>query len=163
MKKVSGRIQISKWIGNSNKGISIDISDENSGVHIASLDISAEAFAEALFGSDQKCEIELYDTFDTAGKFPIQKTIWVTVHNYFEVNKNQLAKDAAWNYEIDGWKYSTHNIGNRHYAIYEDKVAKYPVYLVKYVNTLEEQKEFENADRTDRTTSIKQRRSFKQV
>lgn len=146
MKKITGKVCISKWTGSS-EGVSVDITDENSGVLIAQLQFTVEDFARCLFGSAYTpCQAMVYDTFEDIGKFPIRKIVWA-ISNNFNDNRNEIAKAAAKPHEVDGWRYSSHQVGNGHYAIRGVGDTKYPVYLTKYVNTLEEKEEYDTIER----------------
>lgn len=148
MKKIQGKISISRWTsgGDQKHGISIDIEDSTTGCKIADLEMTVEEFAHCLFGSSYcNCEMEVYDAYSKVGKFPIRKTVWIEYTLYGRDPKmlNMFAKESIKEHEIDGWQYNNHQLGNSHYRKKDTNINLYPVFLIKYVDTIEEKQLFE--------------------
>lgn len=143
MKKLKGKFSLSRWTGNGEQkhGVSITIEDENSGCNVVEVELTVEDFAQALFGSSyQNCNITVYDVYERFGMFPIRKSIWVEYKSYERDSEKvrEFAKNSVKIHEKDGWNYSSHQLGNSHYSL-RDGSNRYPVTLIKFVNTIEEQ------------------------
>lgn len=124
--RVNGKITISRWHGNQEPrdGITIEVTDETSGIRFLEVGMTLEAFAQAVTGlSHQPCEIELRG-IENVGKVRELKTE-VVPFNYSSDKPAALAP-----FEVDGWKGYAGDLGNPH------KVADggYRVSFTRYVD-----------------------------
>lgn len=129
-KKHKGNISISRWSSNREpySGISITIEDESSGTTVLDLDMTPEAFGNAVTGlSSQPCEFDFHG--ENIGKIREQKTEYV---RWYDPGKTNSKQDALAPFEIDGWKGRESDLGNHHRR---DPISqKYSVNFTRFVD-----------------------------
>lgn len=103
--KLKGKLDIHKYTSSCGEGgVKIILIDESSRTQCVEIDISLEAFAQALFGlSHQECMFELWT--EVVGKKHENKTEIVPFKcdSYDKKVREKAAKEALKQFEVDGW------------------------------------------------------------
>lgn len=130
---MKGRISISRFMSNRKpeRGISITVEDESSGVRFLDLTLSAENFGNAVTGlGSLECEFELRGT-DLVGLKQEHKEESVAVPEFpGRLSDKQISLLLA-PYEVDGWMGRGQDLNNHHR--YDNKSKTVRVTFFRYV------------------------------
>jgi len=111
--KFSGKISISRYSGSSS-GISIELSDTDSGVRVVRIDLTPEQFGNAVSGLGYvDCSFELGGV-EYVGKKREHKTVLMSVSKYPSELKNSEIEKLFSEYEVDGWNGRRSDFLNHH-------------------------------------------------
>ena len=140
MKKLDGKLSISRRTGGDSSSINIEFIDDLSGTLMAKADISMENFAKAVTGQGYlPCEVMFNDS-GIVGKTREHK--YELIPRY-DSGSCDISTMVEWykhrilpTYEIDGWKCRESDLTNHHN--YDGKKVK--VLFERYVETSQEDK-----------------------
>lgn len=109
-----GKITISRYQSSKGPdGISIEITDESSGIRFCSADMTVEAFGFAITGlSHQECGLDVRG-LNLIGKLREYKTERVPKPHGYSKNEADSAKSLK-PFEVDGWVGCVHDLWNHH-------------------------------------------------
>jgi hypothetical protein len=116
MMDLNGELIITRPQGNmTSDHVSITVTDKASRFPILKAMMSHEAFSRALGSQGQACQIEFYDTAPI-GKQREHKSINVLIPSGYQ-NREENARKAMFEYEVDGWKGRLDDALNHHTAV----------------------------------------------
>lgn len=113
MKTFKGKVSISRYSGGKKgHGISIELQDDSSHVKVFRLEMTPEAFGNAVTGFGyQDCTFDMWDT-KLVGMQVETKTEYVEYDSYTrDIPKMQAAVAV---FEVDGWKATLEDLCNHH-------------------------------------------------
>lgn len=115
MKKLSGKITISKTMGRDESPVFIQIDDEISGCRFVQINMTLENFAEAMFGRGWiPCSLEV--NLDAPIGMKAEHKEEIVPFNCWSSGKNQedAISKALSPFEIDGWSARRSDMTNGH-------------------------------------------------
>jgi hypothetical protein len=114
---MKGKISISRFTGFTS-GISIEVQDDSSRVQVFRVELTPEAYGNAVSGhSYQECEFEL-GRVDLVGMSVEHKIELVTIKGHSFTDEQKA--DAVAPFEIDGWIASKCDLGNHHKRVRDE-------------------------------------------
>lgn len=134
MKKLDGKIHMSRAIGGGFRGATVELTDKSSGILITNIHLTPEQVGALIVGFPTECSIELYDGADKYGKHEEVKTEYVDVPEAWRLWKGDAWRQA-WialtsKLEVDGWKADSESS----YSIRRDTDRGYPVTMRRYID-----------------------------
>lgn len=114
MKKYKGRISIGRFTGNiaPYKGVTIQLSDENSSNPVVEITLTIQEFGDVISGLGYTdCEFSVYSMKNIGKKLEV-KTEKIAVKKY--EHSDEEIKDLCKPFEVDGWSAHYGDFKNHH-------------------------------------------------
>lgn len=138
---MKGKISISRWTSNVEPytGIGIDVEDEMSGTRILRVEMTIEAFGQAITGLGS-CPCEFQLSTKHAGKRREVKEEIVLYPRYTKKDEREINAALA-PHEVDGWYGRNGDVGNMHRYVSGKSTETHDAFMVTFIRFVDTEAE----------------------